>query len=286
MIRGLIDQSQVGQSLTGYLGDALAGDQRPQIQLLGHRARRAHHHAFENHPHVGVVHVAQNLADHPFEGNGNELDPVGGTVGLPQIPGDLLHTQLVGAPAQIEKAVMRVEPPFDGQIAGHRGIEATGYQRQHTVLTAQGKAAHSLMGLLHHMVVIAANLQAHLHIGAFQLDPGGGTGGHESGPDITLHVDGLEIVLAGTLHAHTEGSPRQAFAPDRTGTLEDIVEVDQRKALHPGEIGDTGGARQDRFHILLQMRHFRRQPDIELFPVALHLDARIEARHLPAQIIA
>jgi len=146
--------------------------------------------------------------------------------------GYFLDTQLVGTPSQIEEAKVGEEPPLHGQIAGHGGIEATGNQRQHTVLGTEGETTQSRTGILDQKYVLAAYLNGDDNIRIAHFYPGGITGHEQAGAHMALHIHGAELVGAATPHPHTKGLARQTLLPAGHCQVADIIQGCQRVIVH------------------------------------------------------
>src|SRR5690606_23438870 len=274
-VGGRVDHRQVGQGLAGHLADRLAGHQGLDLQTLGDLRGGAQHHALEDHAHLAVVDLAENLADHFLERHADEQYALRTAELLPQVVGDFHHTQLVGTATEIEEAEMGDQAAAHHLVGRHGGVEATAHQHQGLLQRTQRVAAQAFVPPVHDEQALVADLQAHFHFRLLQVDAGRRTFLTQAAADMAFDVDGAERMLAAALAAHRKNLARQLVRVVALAVLGNVVQIAQRVFVDFEKQADTRGAAQ-------ALGHFRQQ--LRIVEVGLHLKVVPDTRHLHGRI--
>ncbi|MNC27295.1 hypothetical protein D3C75_754630 [compost metagenome] len=286
LVGGRVDDRQVRQGLAGHLGNRLAGDQRVDLQAVGHVRGTAQHHALQGHTHVAVVDLVEDLADHFLERHADEQHALAAAVLLPQVVGHFHHAQLVGTAAEVEEAEVGHQATAHHLVGRHGGVEAAGHQYQGLLQGAQRVAADALVLVVDHVQALVADFDAHQHFRVLQLDAGCAALLTQLAADITVDVHRGEVVVAAALAAHGEVLAGQQVTEVLLALGDDVVEVAERVFLYLQEVGDTRGAGEALDHLALDFFVFDAGDHFEVVPDTIDRELRVEVLEHVADVLA
>ena len=273
----LIDDIQIGQRLAGYLGHAFPGYQCMHVQPLRHTVGGTQHKPLQHYAHLRVFYRCEDLFNHAFEGNRHKLDTVRAVVFHPQVKCHFFHCQLMGSASHVEETEVGQQSALDGHVTRDGRIKASGYKRQHRILTTERVTPEPCMGLLDYKQLLLTHLQRNSHFRVFEFHSGTAIFQVQAGADRLLDIYRFETLPTHTLAAHRKRLTRQAGPIVAISDLKNACHGGQRETIDLQKLINSRRA-GERF----QQQHFLHRINVARFylktvPVAIHHDVLINA---------
>ena len=131
---------------------------------------------------------------------------------------------------------------------------------------------------------VILNLQIDLAIRILQPHPTGHMILVQATTDITLHLDGGELMLAMAFDTHTEGLARQLITIQGGGVQIDVVQFGEAELLHLKKTLDARRAREHLDHGITRVRGIAITADDQLIPIHAHPHRRVNTTNDVANI--
>ncbi|CZV49493.1 Uncharacterised protein [Enterobacter hormaechei] len=267
-IRHVIDKTQVSQRLAGDLPQRFTGDQRLHAVALSHFGRRTHHHTFQHHAHLAVVHFFEDFADHRLKVDRHKTHAVRAAEAVPQVMRHLTYADFMRRAAQVKEAVVHAAATTHQHIAGHAGVEPAGDQRQHIFLSADRETANTFITTLDQQQAIVFDLKVNGDVRVSQAHARRFNVLVQTTTDVALNLNRAKLMLTPALHAHAERFPFDLVAVLHQRLFEDIVHIGEGNVFHFQNMVNTRDTGQRVANIKTFVFVFR--ADFYVVPVTHH----------------